>query len=936
MIRFIIGRPSVQTAVKVLLLLVLFSLFLTSLPLPGQQAGGLTKTGVFAFNAEPIADPGNLVEYRGRNGEIFLFSITGDSGGSVWGTDIYTDDSDLATAAVHAGQLTAGETGVVRVRILPGQDSYQGSTRHGVTSGSWGQWSGSYEFLESEAPPASLDGRWLRDTGYGVEISGSSGVFYALCPAWQNVADKGYISIGSLAFKEIKQISVNQWELYSLWWWSDSVQWGVAWSEKGTITMSSDGNEIVVETEFVHPISGTRMKDICTLHRDEEAPAPQPSHTATLFWQHQDGSLKAWLMDGTTRIETKPLTPSSIGPGWQAKAVVDMNGNGQADIVWQHADGRLKVWYMDGLVRVDSAPIRRPTGQVGLGDPNWQIKAVYDLNDDGSPDIIFQYIGARFHGQLAVWLMDGLQADRFGRLYNTPGNAYVNPLWEIGAVYDLLGDGQPEVIWQSVSGGDFDQLAYWQLNVAGDEFTRSASGRLTQIGGSATIRSEWRMRTAVDLLDDGRHEILFQGIRGLLNGRVSYWQMEGIDRKDGGPLVPRSVSDPRWRLVGSSDAARPAYFEATSIGISPPPIGEEVMPYYPEPDVYASILIDICAEGPFEVSYTVTNTGSGAATEAVAMNALVSFDYGLTWHLVGGLYETSLTLAAGQSNTVTRSFNGEAGGMWKFELVTANDEAEYWVYIDEDSPAEAYFAVSFTEIPAEVKATEEARVRFRVENSGGAAGEQRVKVYVDETYVGYADISLSPGEGKNYYFDLKAAEDVGHTYNVTISSDDSSVSGTVKVIPIVTTSPPLAAPWVLPTSPHPNYNSYPAWAPEGTLNVFYKAGLRITGHGSVPYAKVVFKVTRGEVQIDGYDDGTWVPDDPFAMASWVEHLETWDWWPPWIMTTPPSPQGFPISSSFDKVIPLAIKTTAFEGGGAVFRVYVVDASTPYPHQIISD
>ena len=276
-----------------------------------------------------------------------------------------------------------------------------------------------------------------------------------------------------------------------------------------------------------------------------------PASTATLFWQHEKGSLMAWHMDGANRIASSPLNPSSIDPGWQARAVVDMNGNGQADIVWQHNDGRLQVWYMEGLEKVSAAPILRPGGRAGLGDPNWQIKAVYDLNSDGSPDIIFQYIGKKFDGQLAVWLMDGLEADRFGRLFNRPGDAYVNPLWEIGAVFDLLGDGKPEVIWQSVSGKEFDQLAYWQLDVAGDEFNRSDSGRLIHVGGRATIRSEWRMRTATDLLGDGKYEILFQGIRGLLNGRISYWEMDKAERTGGGPLVPGSLEDFRWKLVGS-------------------------------------------------------------------------------------------------------------------------------------------------------------------------------------------------------------------------------------------------------------------------------------------------------------------------------------------------------------------------------------------------
>src|SRR4029078_2690572 len=51
-------------------------------------------------------DPGNLTEFTvAAIGRILLFEITGRPEGSVWGTDIYTTDSRLAAAAVHAGAL---------------------------------------------------------------------------------------------------------------------------------------------------------------------------------------------------------------------------------------------------------------------------------------------------------------------------------------------------------------------------------------------------------------------------------------------------------------------------------------------------------------------------------------------------------------------------------------------------------------------------------------------------------------------------------------------------------------------------------------------------------------------------------------------------------------------------------------------------------------
>jgi choice-of-anchor C domain-containing protein len=104
-------------------------------------AGTTTVTGTTATVA-----PGNLTGYRNKVGSTYEFSVTGASSGSVWGTDVYTDDSSVARAAVHAGVVRVGETKVVTVTIIAGQGSYSASTRNAVTTSSWGAWSGSYSF----------------------------------------------------------------------------------------------------------------------------------------------------------------------------------------------------------------------------------------------------------------------------------------------------------------------------------------------------------------------------------------------------------------------------------------------------------------------------------------------------------------------------------------------------------------------------------------------------------------------------------------------------------------------------------------------------------------------------------------------------------------------------------------------------------------------
>ena len=100
-----------------------------------------------AAQAAGLPDPGKLTGYRDRVGQQFTFTVTGYQLGYVWGTDIYTDDSDLAVAAVHAGLLAVGETGDVTVEILPGQDHYEGSNRNGVQSIGYDATPGAYRFV---------------------------------------------------------------------------------------------------------------------------------------------------------------------------------------------------------------------------------------------------------------------------------------------------------------------------------------------------------------------------------------------------------------------------------------------------------------------------------------------------------------------------------------------------------------------------------------------------------------------------------------------------------------------------------------------------------------------------------------------------------------------------------------------------------------------
>jgi hypothetical protein len=118
-------------------------------------------------------------------------------------------------------------------------------------------------------------------------------------------------------------------------------------------------------------------------------------------------------MNGTTLMDGRLLSPARVADtNWKIVGSGDFNGDGRADVVWQHqATGETSVWIMNGTTLV-SGTLLSPTG---VGDTNWKIKAVTDLNGDGQPDLVWQNTAT---GYLAAWLMNGtVRADG---IYLTP------------------------------------------------------------------------------------------------------------------------------------------------------------------------------------------------------------------------------------------------------------------------------------------------------------------------------------------------------------------------------------------------------------------------------------------------------------------------------------------------------------------------------------
>ncbi|MDQ2937968.1 MAG: LCCL domain-containing protein [Acidobacteriota bacterium] len=118
--------------------------------------GGFPRTFVFKSEtnatAEKEADdvtpilwntPSSILTHE--NGKTYKFKCpAGGKESSIWGTDTYTADSSVCTAAVHAGVIKFENGGTVTIELRPGQTSYQGTLRNSVKSNDYGAYARSF------------------------------------------------------------------------------------------------------------------------------------------------------------------------------------------------------------------------------------------------------------------------------------------------------------------------------------------------------------------------------------------------------------------------------------------------------------------------------------------------------------------------------------------------------------------------------------------------------------------------------------------------------------------------------------------------------------------------------------------------------------------------------------------------------------------------
>jgi hypothetical protein len=136
---------------------------------------------------KPTSWETSAASLNGEVGAIFTLACTPHgTQHSVWGSDIYTADSSICTAAVHAGLITVENGGTVTIELRPGRSVYGNSERNGITTSVYGEYGKSFVFKSAEGTPPKISEElipitWNVSTGMLSDAAGKSIKF--LCPS---------------------------------------------------------------------------------------------------------------------------------------------------------------------------------------------------------------------------------------------------------------------------------------------------------------------------------------------------------------------------------------------------------------------------------------------------------------------------------------------------------------------------------------------------------------------------------------------------------------------------------------------------------------------------------------------------------------------------------------------------------------------------------
>ncbi len=125
-----------------------------------------------------------------------------------------------------------------------------------------------------------------------------------------------------------------------------------------------------------------------------------------ILWRGPSGELALWTMNGSSINHNEIVTFAGVAispdPSWTVAGIGDFDADGNADLLWRNSNGSLVAWLMNGSTIAGSG-IVAANGAAVEPDPSWHVVEIGDFNGDARTDILWR----NDNGQVAEWLMKG-------------------------------------------------------------------------------------------------------------------------------------------------------------------------------------------------------------------------------------------------------------------------------------------------------------------------------------------------------------------------------------------------------------------------------------------------------------------------------------------------------------------------------------------------
>jgi len=163
---------------------------------------------------------------------------------------------------------------------------------------------------------------------------------------------------------------------------------------------------------------------------------------------------------------------------------------------------------------------------------NWTVGALGDLNGDGNTDIIWRDGTA---GLTDVWFMNGATLLSSASIFPTLGSD-----WVLAGTGDFNKDGQVDLLWRNPAAARTD---VWFMNS-----TTLLSSTTIELGSTG---ADWVVGAVGDFNKDGNLDILWQN---QVNSLTAFWILNSNLQIEAVTFLP--TPDPGWKLSGAGDFNR--------------------------------------------------------------------------------------------------------------------------------------------------------------------------------------------------------------------------------------------------------------------------------------------------------------------------------------------------------------------------------------------